>query len=54
MRTDQRICLENCIKCGLAFSWLRGERGDCWETMTKMKIVEIVEEGWKDGRVVEV
>lgn len=27
IRTDQRICLENCIKYGLAFSWLRGERG---------------------------
>lgn len=40
IRTDQRICLEKCIKYGLAFSWLRGEEGDCWETMTKMKIVE--------------
>lgn len=41
IRTDQRICLKNCIKYGLAFSWLRGERGDCWETMTKMKIIEV-------------
>jgi len=42
--TDQRICLENGIKYGLAFSWLRGEREECGETITQIKTVKVEEE----------
>lgn len=51
---DQRICFENYIKFGLAFSWQGGDRGDSWDTATKMEKVaeeeELFEVCWTHSR----